>query len=89
MICTGAFTTIVSHEIKTGTTENGTSVFSPPVNIAGKIKRKQMNNIFGENENFKYQTFFYAVSGFSINTGDKINGLEVVEKMDTDKYLLN
>ena len=84
----GCYTKIVSWQQKTGDTENGSAIYATATNIPGKIQKRDLNFIYGENETLRFQYIFYPVNGFPVSIGDLIDGKEIIEDLD-GKYLLN
>lgn len=78
----------LSHEVKTGETENGEKTYATPVNIIGRIEKNKRLNIFMENEDRKFFDILFVSELYTVNTGDRVNGKEVTQDLDKGKFIL-
>jgi len=71
----------LSHSVKSGFTENGTTTHAAPVTILGLLKRNVKNNIFSEDEQRRFNHVVNIAGTTSVNIGDLIDGCEVTTEL--------
>jgi len=79
---------ILQHEAQTGQTVNGEKTYAAAVDILGRIEKNKRINIFVDNEERRFNDILYVNERYTVNKGDKVNGQEVVQEFDCNKFML-
>lgn len=82
-------TRVLQKEPRTGTTENGQPIYGAAESVLGKIVKRRSWVIRGESERETYVNVLYLERDFTAAQGDKVDGLEVVEDMGNNKFVMN